>query len=613
MPTIALDKQFTGHVSQSFGTIQIRVVVLKVDPERQDADAAESPGEVDAASEEVTPSPLAAYLERKKHGRQCVVFLVGGQRHDTLDSTFVSADLEFKYLRNRTMIIVDLDGLASEAITEIVQGSRQGLYQGHVTDAIKDRLVGTLRKDPDLIRLQEAEEQRIAELQAGDEVVRQKLDELIDAHHSAATHTQRGAYEAGQQPSEETRELSGQRGQDIVIHGRHDQGDPATLPVLATSPSTMSIRLHPSVERAVTIESIPTSAWSDIEALDVRLEPPVKELTSTVTRTETHAGLELEFAEPAGFDTEEYPIESTLRVSAKFKGYSEVRVLERAIVVAPKRIVRKPPPAVLLSDPTFLRVVSRQPVKLVSGGAATHVRLCWDGDDQLTSGTGATWSFRSRCKTLETFPPIGSSQPKNGRFELLIDTPHGLLPGQTLEFDVEAIGPDGRTLAASFTGKVANPPPLPEPRRLHSDAPEPAAQRKPPYELKIVHKSDWNAPTCWGESAWTESDVGSYKEPTDSTPLTLIINDDAADLVGFRDALVKRRLDENTVRARVNNYTAHVGFHLYQMFRFKKERLAAVAADPTVTVPREEDERLEIRRVASTLLMLMEVSLRTSS
>src|SRR5687767_9498205 len=133
MPAVALDKQFAGHLAHSYGSIQIRVVVLKAlkagENAADEAESSEPLADGETASDEPGASPLATYLERAKHGKQCVVFLIGGQRHDALDSTFISRELKFGYLRNRTMIIVDLDGLAPEAIAEIVQGSRQGLYQ----------------------------------------------------------------------------------------------------------------------------------------------------------------------------------------------------------------------------------------------------------------------------------------------------------------------------------------------------------------------------------------------------------------------------------------------------------------------------------------------------
>ena len=94
-------------------------------------------------------SPLSSYLESPK-GRQCVVFLVNGQKHHAWDNTFLSRDLPFKYLKLRTMVIVDLDGLAPHALAEVMRSSRQGLFEGDVYYAVRDRLVSMLKKDDDL-------------------------------------------------------------------------------------------------------------------------------------------------------------------------------------------------------------------------------------------------------------------------------------------------------------------------------------------------------------------------------------------------------------------------------------------------------------------------------
>ena len=111
---------------------------------------------------------------------------MNGQRHDTLDERFVQRELNFKYLRTRTMIIIDVDGLAADAIAQLVQGSRQGMFKGKVYSAVLDRVVSVLKKDPDLMSLELDAEQKIAELRSGDETIRRKLDELIEAHHAAA-------------------------------------------------------------------------------------------------------------------------------------------------------------------------------------------------------------------------------------------------------------------------------------------------------------------------------------------------------------------------------------------------------------------------------------------
>jgi hypothetical protein len=611
MAGVMLDKSFKSSVA-SHGTIEIRVVVLRPRPKGAQA-SEESTGPVpDDEGEplvESGSSPLSAYLERKAHGRQCVVFLVNGQRHDAWDNSFISRDLGFKYLRTRTMIVLELDGLMPEAISEIVQGSRQGLYAGLVLGAISDRLVATLKKDPDLLRLQVEAEQELAELQAGDEVVRKKLDELIDAHHAAASHVQVGTAESGDTRTDETVGLGKLKRQDVITEALPSVGEPGALPVLVANPQGKTLRLRPNAEVVLHVGSLPQTAWEPMTDIDVRISPQINELRIKTAQTSSGADVALTFYEPEDFSDEEYPLETTLRVFARFKGHAELRVLERDLIINRRR--KRPPverPRLSLA-PSVLRIVSRQPVKLVPGGPSAHVRVSWDGEDSLAVGPSPEWTFEAYCPSLATFPPINFTAPRDGRFELLIDTPRGLLPEQRLEFELRAMGPDGGQLSTRFTGEIAPSPPTPlapEPRRILQTAPEAAGQRRPPYDLKYVSEDHWDTPTCWAESPWTGEDVGAFSEPTESTPLTLVINEDAHGLKEFREGLVKRGLDESTVRERVTRYTAHVAFHLYQMFRFKRAQFDAQVEDDTVRVPNEDEMRLEIGRVATTLLKLME-------
>src|SRR5205823_4071735 len=130
----------------------------------------------------------------------------------------------------------------------------------------------------------------------------------------------------------------------------------------------------------------------------------------------------------------------------------------KADIIVSKPSNRPPqPPPILKTDPTFLRVVSRQPVKLLLGGPSTHVKCRWDGEDSLLTDMPASWVLRVRCLSLATFPPVSSSLPRHGRFELLVDTPHGLLANQLLEFLVEAVGPGSKTLTTVFKGEVTEP------------------------------------------------------------------------------------------------------------------------------------------------------------
>ena len=72
--------------------------------------------------------------------------------------------------------------------------------------------------------------------------------------------------------------------------------------------------------------------------------------------------------------------------------------------------------------------------------------------------------------------------------------------------------------------------------------------------------------------------------------------------------MVKRKLVENTVKERVNRYTAHVAFHLYQMYEYQKQRRDAPGEDENGHVPTDDELRAEINRVAATLIRLMQVT-----
>ena len=79
---VLLDKSFTSAISESYGTIDIRVVVLQKRPQQSQPEP-ETP--LDAEEGEIFlsdtgKSPLAGYLEDPKRGKECIVFLVNGQR-----------------------------------------------------------------------------------------------------------------------------------------------------------------------------------------------------------------------------------------------------------------------------------------------------------------------------------------------------------------------------------------------------------------------------------------------------------------------------------------------------------------------------------------------------
>ena len=606
---LELDKTF-GSTVVSYGTIKVRVVVLKPKPIEEQGEA--STEETTIADEdpilESDSSPLSGYLEKSK-GKRCVVFLINGQCHDSWDNTFISRDLGFKYLRSRTMIIVDLDGLSNDAFAEIVQGSRQGLFPGKILNAISDRLVSTLKKDPDLMRLQTEAEQAITELQTGDEVVRHQLDELIDEHHAAASHLNVGDREGGARSSTQVLSFGKDKEQGVVVHAKPSVGDVGTPPVLVSNPLISSIRLRPDEAKKLELRSNPDNPVSEFENFEARVIPPIEGLTVSVKTSPNGRQIDFLYQAPSDLDDDEYPITTSFQAYAKYKGYEELRAFERDLVISLPG--PRPPnvPPVLTVTPTFIRVASRQPIKLVSGGPSTHVRVRWDGEDSLALGAPPQWSFQAHCLTLSSYPSINFSQPKQGRFELLLDTPHGLLTNQELQFEVIAEGPEGRRLTALFVGRVIEPPVLPEPRLVTEEAPGPSAQRRPPYELRYIQEENWGSPTCWGELTWTKDEVGAFTEPTATAPLTLLINQDFEGLKKFREGLIKRQLTETVIQERQTRYSAHIAFHLYQMYRFKKAQTERQeASQDEVRVPQDADMRFEINRVAETLIRLMEVS-----
>src|SRR5438132_1997364 len=239
--SVELDKQFTTDAGEAYGTISIRVVVLK--PKAKDEkDEDEEVPPLEAEEEDLDlgdaskKSPLASYLEKQAHGKWCVVFLVNGQRHHAWDKTFIVKDLGFNQLRDRTMVIVDLDGLAMHGLAEIIQGSRQGLFEGKVYFAIRERIIQTLKSDPQLKKLQLDAEQRLLEMQAGDEAVKNKLDQLIEGHHAAAHADGAGEQDSGPHVVQAPHFGASASDHEVITMGRASLGLEGELPVLMTDP-----------------------------------------------------------------------------------------------------------------------------------------------------------------------------------------------------------------------------------------------------------------------------------------------------------------------------------------------------------------------------------------
>jgi len=603
MALAQLDKSLASRLSEGYGTITIRVVVLEKGlapaPPPGAADAVPVDAEADEALPETDKRPVSSFLEEPKRGRQCCVFLINGQRQHSWDNQFIVRDLELKYLRNRMIIIVDCDGLKPEAIAVLMQGTRHQFYEGNVYSALETRVIATLKGDPDLRRLEEEAEDEISSLQAGDEAVKAALDQLIEEHHEAASHAGHGGIQAGDASRKEGVAGSLIQTQAVVVSADTSVGTAASEPVLELRPDIATVRLKPNDVRRVTIQSKPEEVWKDLETMAVTFDPPVKELQVTRTSQINGEEIALKFVQPDDFDEDEYPIETTIRSTGMFEGYPEPRVLERRVVI--NRSKKRPPgpPIPLKDDPTFIKVTSRQPIKITVAGPDVHVKLRWDGKDELVTGNPPAWSFRVSCESPSVEPQTFLTRPDDGRFELLIQADPGLKSGEQLKFDVEAVGP-GKTLATAFLANVEEPL---SPRKLTAKLPG-GGQRRPPYDLKYVRKDHWGEETCWGEQ-WTGSDAGSFEPPTARSPLTIFINQDMDLLTSYRDLLLAKKHAETTIQQRINKYTAHIAFHLYQIYEKQKEVKSETGG--ATEAPTEEQMRDEIKRVARTLLRLMEV------
>lgn len=603
-----LDKSLQSALDADYGTITIRVVVLEKSSTPISSDEA-VPTDIqvdEVLAETISKRPIDSYLESPKRGKLCCVFLVNGQRQHAWDNTFIVRDLEMKYLRNRMLVIVDLDGLKPNAIAKLMQGTRQQFYEGEVYDALTRRVVATLKGDPDLLRLEAEAEQEVSSLQAGDAVVKAALDQLIDSHHEFGSAAIHGHTQSGAESRDEGIDGRLSQSQTVITEADSTVGQLAEGPVLVMSPETITIRLKPNDTRHISFHAKPAEDWEKLERFTVSVIPPVKELQ---VKHETHvnaANVDLNFDVSEDFDDDEYPIVTTLRTSAHFKGYAEPRVCERRVLI--NKSGSRPPPrtVTLLDEPTYIRVTSRQPVHMLVGGPDAHVKLKWDGKDSLAAGTPAPWTYRATCISAHTVSRVTFSRPRNGRFEALLRVPDGISVGDKLSFQIEADGPNGKTLSASFEAEAFEPT---GPRRITEQVLG-GSQRKPPYKLVYINRSDWGNGTCWNNRDWRENDPGCFQSPSQTDPLTLIINQDFGLLASYRDSLVSRenKLAESTVLDRTTRYTSHVAFHLWQMYNDFKRREDAQAVDPNIQTPGDEDLQDEVKRVAETLIKLMQVS-----
>jgi hypothetical protein len=437
--------------------------------------------------------------------------------------------------------------------------------------------------------------------------VKAALDQLIESHHAHGTSSLHGHRQPGAESRDEDSTGGLEQSTKLVVDGDKSLGESASHPLLVMRPDMTTIRLKPNEVRHVAFDARPHDQWSNVSRFALTLTPPVKELEIRHETQPDCATVDLKFVPGADFDEDEYPIETTLRALAAFNGQEDARVCERRIVINRPRVdppPPPPPPPVLRDDPTYLRVTSRQPVRMTVGGPDVHVKLKWDGKDELVSSEPAQWRFMAHSKHPDCVPTF--TRPVKGRFELLLRTPSTVPAGEKLDFHVEAVGPGGRTLTTAFSVDVIDPP---EPRRVTEKVPG-GAERKPPYKLRYIFQQEWGNDSCWGGRTWGKDDPGCFQTPTSTEPLNLIINQDYGLLAEYRESLVSGRskLAEATVQGRITRYTSHVAFHIWQMYEAQKQRREEKAADDSIRVPDDEDMSGEIRRVAATLVKLMRVS-----
>ena len=346
---------------------------------------------------------------------------------------------------------------------------------------------------------------------------------------------------------------------------------------------------------------MPSGHWAAVAEFQVESDSRVLELNVKKEKLEDHGKLTLLFNEAAGFDADQYPLRARVKVTARFNGIKEARQLELSVLIKPDK---DPPDPVLRDDPINLKVTSREPIKLRRGEGDIHVRLRWDGKDRLLNADAPEWKLSAKLAgDGRVQPEMNFSEAVGGRFSLLISPREEWQPGERLKFEVTATGPRWRVLVVAFEAEVVVPS-APEDKpekgpRLVDGEFKTGQMRRPPYQLKVIKRDDYGQ-ACWNADEWTDDDAGAFIAPTDRAPLTLIINEDMGALRDFRHALTKRNTEQDVER-KVNKYTSHIAFHLYQMYQSTQGR-------------KEEDidaadarRREEIRRVSMTMIRLMDV------
>jgi hypothetical protein len=613
MQQLALSGEEELVATEPLGSITIRFFVFPRKAKDPAAPAAKEP--VDMQVDEdfgLDGGEVNTYLEASKKGKWCIVLLLNGQRHHVMENSFIVNDLGKPYLRRRLFIIVELDGLSRKAKSTLIQGSRVGVYEGAVFQAIRARVVAALKNDQLLEKLEAEAEEELSRLEEGDQAVRNALDQLIDSHDPNADYSLDGEDAPGDA-----------KGLFIAMEGKptpshvvslRTEGTEVAGPVLVAVKPVKTLRLRPGVEAILEITTSPLELGAKLKTLTAHVEPNVEELKVTTTQVDGSGLIQLRF-EPQGDDVD-YPIPTKLRVFGSYEGFPDPRLFEQELVIKPV-IPPPPPPQVPLKPvPTFIRVRSRVPIRLILGDADRHVSLQWDGMDELLTASPAPWKIFVACTSDPQFPGVTLSDPSDGRFEAILRSPTDPIvypPGRTLTFQVDARGPEGKLLATCFDAVVEEPK-TPEdeqdekPRLVATDVML-TGQRRPPYKIVKINEEQYNSglPEPWG--SWSANLAACFVAPTAREPLTLIVNTGFAPFREFSQWLIQEQQSEARINEKKVKFETHVCYHMYQMYRAVQKRAEQKAANESIgEAPNEALLAQEVNRVASTLLHLMKVS-----
>ncbi len=608
---LAGEEELSGE--ESLGTITIRFFVF---PRKAKETAAPAEKEVlDLRTDEdfgLEGGEVNTYLESSKKGKWCIVFLLHGQRHHVLENSFIVHDLGKPYLRRRLFIIVELDGLSRKAKSKLIQGSRVGVYEGAVFQRVRARITSALKNDQVLEKLEAEAEEELSRLEEGDQAVRDALDQLIDSHDPNADF----ALDGEDAPGDTQGLFIASAGKSAPTHvvSLRTEGTEVDGPVLVAVKPVKTLRLRPTQEAILEIATSPTEFGAKLKALTAHVEPNVEELKIVTTQAEGVGRIQMLF-EAQGDDVD-YPIPAKLRVFGSYEGFPEPRLFEQELVIKPITPAPPPPHVPLKPVPTFIRVRSRVPIRLVLGDADRHVALQWDGLDELLTALPAPWKISVSCTTDPQFPIVTLSDPDDGRFEAILRSPTDPVAypaGRKLTFQVEARGPEGKLLATCFDAvveeaKIEESEQEEKPRLIASEVML-TGQRRPPYKIVIITEEQYNAgyPEPWG--AWSPNLAACFVGPTAREPLTLIVNTGFAAFRDFAQWLIQEQQTEARIHEKKVKYETHVCYHMYQMYRAVQKRTEQKTADENVSdVPNEALLAQEVNRVASTLLHLMKVS-----